>query len=61
MNKGEIIFLSDMSCKILRINGSEKLNCRFNVPIQYVFRAKGKELYYFIDDATITKAKLTEG
>ena len=61
MNKGEIIFLSDMSCKILRINGSEKLNCQFNVPMQYVFRAKGKELYYFIDDATITKAKLTEG
>ena len=50
-----------MSCKILRINGSEKLNCQFSIPMQYVFRAKGKELYYFIDDATITKAKLTEG
>lgn len=61
MNKGEIIFLSDMSCMILRVNGSEKLNCQFDSPVQYVFRANGKELYYFIDDATITKAKLTEG
>lgn len=47
MNKGEIIFLSDMSCKILRINGSEKLNCQFNVPMQYVFRGKRKRVVLF--------------
>ena len=60
MNNGEIIFLSDMNCTILRANGSIKLSCQFSSPIQYVLGADKKELYYFIDDATITRAKLTE-
>ncbi len=57
---GEVIFYSDMSCTILRIDGSEKFCHSFDAEINYFIKAGDKNSYYIIDAEKIYKIKLTE-
>ncbi len=61
MVDGEVIFTSDTGCRILRANGSEKLNCTFDSQVQYFIKGRGKNSYYVIDDTKISYVKLNEG
>lgn len=56
----DIIFYNDMSCAILRTDGSEKFNYSFNSGIEYFIKADGESSYYIIDSVNIYKVKLTE-
>jgi len=56
----EIILYNDMSCKIIRIDGSEKFNYTFEAGIEYFIKADGKNNYYIIDSTYVNKVRLTE-
>ena len=49
-----------MSCKIIRIDGSEKFNYTFEAGIEYFIKADGKNNYYIIDSTYVNKVRLTE-
>lgn len=57
---GEIIFYNDMSCAIMRVDGSEKFNYSFDADIDYFIKAGDDSDYYIIDSAKIYKVRLTE-
>lgn len=57
---GEIIFYNDMSCAIMRVDGSEKFCHSFDAEIDYFIKADDKDSYYIIDAAKVYKVRLTE-
>ncbi|MCI8306435.1 MAG: hypothetical protein HFH14_00120 [Lachnospiraceae bacterium] len=56
----DIIFYNDMSCAIMRVDGSEKFCHSFDWEIDYFIKADDTNSYYIIDAAKIYKVKLTE-
>lgn len=56
----DIIFYNDMSCEIMRTDGSEKFSYAFNSGIDYFIKADGESSFYIIDAVNIYKVKLTE-
>lgn len=56
----EIIFLSDLSCVMMRFNGEVKWDYSFNKNVEYLFAAGGKNQFIIIDDTNIQQIKLSE-
>ncbi|MFA9465153.1 MAG: DUF5711 family protein [Velocimicrobium sp.] len=59
-SENEIIFTSDLSCRLMRFNGEVKWDYTFNKNIAYLLPAKEKNQYIIIDDVNIEKVKLSE-
>lgn len=57
---GDIIFYNDMSCEIMRVDGSIKFSYSFNTGIEYFIKAGNDGGYYIIDSLNIYKVRLTE-
>lgn len=59
MGKEEVIFYSASECHILRLRGSEKLDCTFDENVSYFFPLSSTEKYILIDSDTINQVRLT--
>lgn len=59
MGEEEVIFYSPSECHILRLRGSEKLDCEFTEQVSYFFPLSSSEKYILIDSDTINQVKLT--
>lgn len=59
MGKDEVIFYSASECHILRLRGSEKLDCTFDENVSYFFPLSSTEKYILIDSDTINQVRLT--
>lgn len=59
MGKEEVIFYSASECHILRLRGSEKLDCTFDENVSYFFPLSSSEKYILIDSDTINQVRLT--
>ncbi len=59
MGNEEVIFYSASECHILRLRGSEKLDCTFDENISYFFPLSSSEKYIVIDSDTINQVRLT--
>lgn len=60
MNNKEIIFQSNLSCEIIKLNGVTKFSYTFNAAINGIFPINHYNQYFFINGATIDIVKLTE-
>jgi len=56
----ELVMYNDMSCSILRMDGSEKFKYTFESGIEYFIKAAGKDEYYIINDTYVNRVRLTE-
>ena len=59
MGKEEVIFYSSSECHILRLRGSEKLDCTFDENVSYFFPLSASEKYILIDSDAIQQVRLT--
>lgn len=59
MGEEEVIFYSSSECHILRLRGSEKLDCTFDENVSYFFPLSSSEKYILIDSDTINQIRLT--
>lgn len=59
MGNEEVIFYSSSECHILRLRGSEKLDCTFDENVSYFFPLSSSEKYILIDSDTIDQVRLT--
>jgi len=59
MGKEEVVFYSASECHILRLRGSEKLDCTFDENVSYFFPLSSTEKYILIDSDTINQVRLT--
>lgn len=57
----DIIFRTQLSCRVLQTGGSTKMNMSFDKAILYMFPTAKKNRYIFIDENNIEKVKLLEG
>ncbi len=55
----DIIFTSDLSCRIMRFNGEVKWDYTFNKNIAYLLPTEEKNQYVIIDDVNIEQVKLS--
>lgn len=60
LSGSDLIFHSETTCNILRINGTEKFHYEFNKNLSYIFPLNNYTKYYLIDDTNINIIKLTE-
>ncbi len=59
MASGEIVFTDAQSCHIIRKNGSEKFTFDFGKGYDYFLPASGDNRYYYIDEASIQRIKIS--
>lgn len=59
MGEDEIIFCSEKSCNIVRMRGSEKLDCTFENEITDFFPVKGSDNYVIVDGENMNEIHLT--
>lgn len=58
MGKDEVIMYSATTCHILRVRGSEKLDCQFETGVSYFFPIPDSEKYILIDNEEIKQVHL---
>lgn len=56
----EIVFLSDLSCVMMRFNGEVKWDYTFDKNVEHIFPASEKNQFILIDDTNIQQIKLSE-
>ncbi|MBQ3600762.1 MAG: hypothetical protein II992_06115 [Lachnospiraceae bacterium] len=59
IDESDIVFFSGKECNIIRINGTEKLNCEFDTGIAYFFGIKNSDKYIVIDEENIHLVRLS--
>lgn len=56
----EIMFATETEARIIRMNGSSKLKCKFASNMEYFFKSEREDIYYAIDANEIYRIKLIE-
>lgn len=57
----EVVFKSDLACRMVRFNGEVKWDYSFNKNLNFIFPTNEKDSYIFIDDVNIEQVKLSKG
>ncbi len=60
MSAKEVIFYSDTSCNIIKLNGVNKFSHAFSINVDFIMPINNYDQYYFINNAAIEAVKLTE-
>ncbi len=54
----DIIFSSELSCHIIRLNGKKKFEMTFDQPVSAILPCDGNRKYYFIRDYSVQEIQL---
>ncbi len=54
----DIIFSSELSCHIIRLNGKKKFEMTFDQPVSAILACDGNRKYYFIRDYSVQEIQL---